>query len=44
MFDYYCKKCDKVCKSDDVELREGFIEGDFEETHIDCGSEVQILF
>ncbi len=43
MFDYYCKNCDKFCDSQsEVELKEAYHEGDWEEFHIMCGSRVTV--
>lgn len=41
---YFCKKCNKICDFDtEVELREGYFEGDWEEFCIQCDSKVQIF-
>lgn len=41
MFEYYCKKCNKICDFDEeIELREAEYEGDWQEFHIDCDSKV----
>lgn len=41
MFDYYCKNCDKFCDfQSEIEFKEGYYEGDWEEVHVLCGSRV----
>jgi hypothetical protein len=43
MWEYFCKKCNKMCDKDEVELREDQFEGDWEDFHIDCGTKVQVI-
>lgn len=42
-FGYYCPKCNRFCDFDEeVELREDYFEGNWQEFHIDCDSKVHI--
>lgn len=44
LWEYYCKKCSKMCDFDDeIELREADFEGDWQEFHNICDSKVEVL-
>jgi hypothetical protein len=41
MWEYYCKTCGKTYSKDEIDLREGSYQGDWEEYHIACDSKVE---
>lgn len=42
MWSYYCDRCDKQLKHDEIELLEMYIEGDYEECCIYCDSQLKV--
>ena len=40
---YYCKRCEKACNSDEVEIVEGYEEGDWVEIHTECNEAVSFV-
>ncbi len=42
MWNYYCEKCKNICDFEEIELREGYFEGEWEEVHILCDSKVEL--
>lgn len=41
MYEFYCRTCNRIVETEEVDLQEQYVEGDFEEFHLTCGSKLE---